>query len=913
MSAFTNCGLVVKGPYGGSVKVPLVDVKMTAQVTGLCCDLTLTQRYRNTNTADIEAGYIFPIITGAAVHACVIAFADGKIVEAQIKSKEKAAAEYDAALKQGKTAVMAERDQYSDDVYSMQVGRLHPNEEITVTLLYAFVLKSLDANTLELRVPTAVAPRYSPNTGSGHSLMSEAAFGKTSYGLTFKGHFMHPDRHWKGATCKSHPVSMSFPDGPAGGLAVELANKDVWLDSDLVIELKLQEKVASDQMLSFSPTWQVKTGEQSSAIALYTHVDENVIQKLPPAALQRKTEFVFLVDASGSMHEDNRMEAARAVVHQFIGALPVDIQCKVQIIRFGAFFERLFADGAQLYSAETLQKAREFIDSTSANMNGTEILRPLRDILESPCESGYYKQVFVITDGGVTNTDQVISLAEKHAATCRIFTYGIGSGASTALVDGLARASSGSSSYVKSGDKELGEKVARDLAKALEPAIKIKSVRWSGEGFSEISGTPTKLPPVFAGQSLVLYALGTTVGTPSKVEAEIVLEADGITALAPIRATCALPLATQGMEGSVFALAARSLIRDLEDEHRNKQNAWDTNLAVQGSLNSRINQLAQKSAAEDRKKLQKEHEQELARLKERIVEISTRYRVLSGFTAFIGVTTAPGRTVGEMQHVQVPIQASVDFSETKSAMDRKRRGAPPPASFGAFSASAAGLTGSLGSSGPQPIPCSATLGAIPTSSGPVYAMNVGGAALSMQKGAPPPQPGLGGRGIRKSATTLKCLIEPASAIMAACSELPGSDGSAGEEDCDDEDSMDVDEPIDVNKLLKLQQFEGHWTFDAIIKVLGVELDAEAIRKLSGLTSWVGVAVSSNATATLIVLWYLFAKEQATRGIWTLNAHKALAALRKMGFDAAQLPADPSVKVDDSPLLTMVGKIVEPFF
>jgi hypothetical protein len=40
----------------------------------------------------------------------------------------------------------------------------------------------------------------------------------------------------------------------------------------------------------------------------------------------------------------------------------------------------------------------------SADMGGTEILYPLRDILASNVIPGYPKHIFLLTDGGVSDT-----------------------------------------------------------------------------------------------------------------------------------------------------------------------------------------------------------------------------------------------------------------------------------------------------------------------------------------------------------------------------------------------------------------------------------------------------------------------------------------------------------------------------
>ena len=51
---------------------------------------------------------------------------------------------------------------------------------------------------------------------------------------------------------------------------------------------------------------------------------------------------------------------------------------------------------------------------------------------------GYARNVFLITDGGVNDTDMVLDLIQRHAWNCTIYALGIGSGVSPELVTGAA-------------------------------------------------------------------------------------------------------------------------------------------------------------------------------------------------------------------------------------------------------------------------------------------------------------------------------------------------------------------------------------------------------------------------------------------------------------------------------------------
>src|SRR5690606_9825868 len=119
--------------------------------------------------------------------------------------------------------------------------------------------------------------------------------------------------------------------------------------------------------------------------------------------------------------------------------------------------------------------ATEHVNSMKADLAGTDILPPLQRILGQPANPDYPRQIFVLTDGEVNNTPQVIEYVSKNCGSTRVFTFGIGSEASPELVCGLAKAGRGEAEFIVSGASEgnrLEAKVLRQLRRALQPVIK---------------------------------------------------------------------------------------------------------------------------------------------------------------------------------------------------------------------------------------------------------------------------------------------------------------------------------------------------------------------------------------------------------------------------------------------------------
>jgi len=165
------------------------------------------------------------------------------------------------------------------------------------------------------------------------------------------------------------------------------------------------------------------------------------------------------------------------------------------------------------------------------------------------------RQVLVLTDGEVTNTDAVIDLARRHAAAARFFTFGIGAGASHHLVKGIARASGGAAEFIGPGER-IEAKVMRQFKRVFAPAMTDVSVAWGQDGLAAASG---RVPPVFDGERVRVYALAETIGAGTATLRGTIA---GRTAAFEI--TIDPAAAVQG--DTIATLAARERIRTLEEE-----------------------------------------------------------------------------------------------------------------------------------------------------------------------------------------------------------------------------------------------------------------------------------------------------------------------------------------------------------
>ena len=146
--------------------LPLKNTAVDAKISGVIADVTVTQTYRNEGRRAIEARYVFPGSTRAAVGGLDVQLGD-RLVVAKIREKQQARIDYDAAKKEGKTAALLE--QHLPNVFQMNVANILPGDDVKVELRYTELLVP-HAGSYQFVFPTVVGPRYnSPQSGEAQS------------------------------------------------------------------------------------------------------------------------------------------------------------------------------------------------------------------------------------------------------------------------------------------------------------------------------------------------------------------------------------------------------------------------------------------------------------------------------------------------------------------------------------------------------------------------------------------------------------------------------------------------------------------------------------------------------------------------------------------------------------------------
>src|SRR5215475_1211764 len=136
--------------------LPLKDTHVQIDVSGVIADVEVRQTYRNEGSRPINARYVFPASTRAAVYSMRMRIGD-QVVVAKIKKREKAQQEFEKAKQEGKSASLLEQNR--PNVFSMSLANVMPGDQVEIELRYTELLAPTDG-VYEVVFPTVVGPRY---------------------------------------------------------------------------------------------------------------------------------------------------------------------------------------------------------------------------------------------------------------------------------------------------------------------------------------------------------------------------------------------------------------------------------------------------------------------------------------------------------------------------------------------------------------------------------------------------------------------------------------------------------------------------------------------------------------------------------------------------------------------------------
>ncbi len=214
-------------------------------------------------------------------------------------------------------------------------------------------------------------------------------------------------------------------------------------------------------------------------------------------------EVVFVLDTSGSMRDEGKIEKARAALR--FGIRTLKNGDLFNIISF-ATSTRAFRERPVAASDENVQAAVQFVDQLEAS-GGTNFHEALQQAMTSfGTETARPRYLVIMTDGlptvGETDPAKILKLVENKAIErLRLFTFGVGYDVNTFLLDRLAASGKGAPAYVRP-QEDLELAMSGFFKKISEPVL--TDLKLEMRGIEAYDMYPPRLQDLFHGSEVMV-------------------------------------------------------------------------------------------------------------------------------------------------------------------------------------------------------------------------------------------------------------------------------------------------------------------------------------------------------------------------------------------------------------------------
>lgn len=471
---------------GGAESLPLQETSAEVDIAGVIADVKVRQVYQNRGDSPIEAIYVFPGSTRAAVYGMTMTIGE-RVVVAKIKERQAAKAEYKAAKQQGKRASLLE--QQRPNVFQMNVANIMPGDQVVVELAYTELIVP-ESGVYEFVYPAVVGPRYSETPAQGapdtekwiaNPYLHEGEPVPYVFDIRVT---LSAGIPIQALASPSHDVAVDYDEHGAAGIRLTPGQVSSG-DRDYILRYRLQGNAIETGLL-------LHQGEEENFFLLMSQPPKRVpAEQIPPR------EYIFVVDVSGSMHGFPLDTSKKLMRELLTGLRPTD-----------AFNILFFSGGSSVLSETSLpvtpvniQKAIAMMESQRGG-GGTQLLPALRRAMAFPAEESTSRSFIVVTDGYVSVETEAFEYVKQNLNQANFFAFGIGSSVNRFLIEGLARAGHGEP-FVITSPKEAPQ-TAKRFREYIESPV-LTGIEIDFEDFEVYDVEPLHVPDLFAERPLIVF------------------------------------------------------------------------------------------------------------------------------------------------------------------------------------------------------------------------------------------------------------------------------------------------------------------------------------------------------------------------------------------------------------------------
>ena len=470
-------------------------VYISSKINEIFSTTEVKQSFTNELENLIELSISFPIIERLTLSKFIVTI-DDKTIISKVLTKEKAEEKYNDSVSSGNVGVIS-RYEENYKTYSVNIGNLQPKKQIKLKSIFIEMI-----DTTDLSYQFNIMEKYPSFHYNGYEykntenkkinaifkietqskitrLIAPFLKGEAKNNCIYKINYSQDYKKAEIEYKNDKHILNSNREGDNNTFNIlfrtENMNKPI-LYCQYNPELK--ETAYSINYTYISKYLKeipiCEKPDEDNTISYAAKYEENVTNETPGL-------FIFLIDQSGSM-SGNSIELVKRSLLLFIQSLPKESY--FQLIGFGSDFIK-YNEEPVIYSKENVKNIINIINSLKANLGGTNISSPLREIYNSDnvySKINLSKNILILTDGEVDNRNECINLIAANSNKFRIHSIGIGNYFDKILIEKCGKLGKGTSSFVKNVEN-INSVIIDTLNKGLRPYI--TDIKFEFENYKE--------------------------------------------------------------------------------------------------------------------------------------------------------------------------------------------------------------------------------------------------------------------------------------------------------------------------------------------------------------------------------------------------------------------------------------------
>ncbi|HEY8560833.1 MAG TPA: VIT and VWA domain-containing protein [Pyrinomonadaceae bacterium] len=462
--------------------LPVKSISIDTRINGQVATTRLEQVFRNDTPYTLEGTYFFPIPETASIVEFAI-WENGKKLVGEVRSREEARRIYDEIVRRQRDPGLLEYA--GKDLFQASIFPIPPNSDKKLEMTYTEALKA-ESGTVAYRYPLGTGRNlwnrpFSTNEDVRRNLPAQK-FGTVSGRIEIVG-----KEALRNIYSPSHQVEVKRKNETTAAVSFETSNND----NDFQLFYGLSDKDFGVSLLTY------REPGKDGYFLLMLSPKENLAER----ELVNK-DIVFVLDTSGSMADEGKMEKARNAL--LFGVRTLRDGDRFNVVNF-AGEEHLMESGLIAADANGKKRGEEFIKRLQPT-GGTNINDSLIASLKQFEKNERPKMLVFMTDGlptvGETSAERIVSnLKAAKNVDVRIFPFGFGYDVNTALLDKIGAENAGVSDYVQPKE-DLEIKVSNFFGRVSSPVLSDLEIDFGGVETDFMY--PRKLTDLFKGMQLAI-------------------------------------------------------------------------------------------------------------------------------------------------------------------------------------------------------------------------------------------------------------------------------------------------------------------------------------------------------------------------------------------------------------------------